>query len=124
MSSHTTFSQRLIDLQEEVKPLYKIASCTYKRTSVQTIFENAGFKLDWCAFHIVNDDSKSMKKAAHIENRHHNGQAPIWDGMSVYEVPQRTYIDEFAFSIALPGVLLAILIAILSVVLCFQHEKM
>ncbi|XP_031634885.1 epsilon-sarcoglycan isoform X2 [Contarinia nasturtii] len=122
LSSHTAFSQRLIDLQEEVKPLYKISTCTYKRTSVQTIFENAGFKLDWCAFHIVNDDSK-IKKSHQIEHKPLRQEEPLWDSMSMYEIPQRTYIDEFAFSIALPGVLLAILVAILSVVLCFQHEK-
>lgn len=122
LSSHTAFSQHLLDLQEEVKPLYKITSCTYKRTSVQTIFENAGFKLDWCAFHIVADDSKSIKKGHHSEPMRE--QEPIWDSMSMYEIPQRTYIDEFAFSIALPGVILAILVAILSVVLCFQHEKL
>lgn len=128
LSSHTAFSQRLNDLQEEVKPLYKISSCTYKRTSVQTIFENAGIKLDWCAFHIVTDENnnRSMKKSIHHHTEHKPlcEQLPIWDGMSLYEVPQRTYIDEFAFSIALPGVILAILIAILSVVLCFQHEKL
>lgn len=124
LSSHTPFSQRLIDLQEEVKPLYKIASCTYKRTSVQTIFENAGFKLDWCAFHIVSDDGKLIKKIQHNEFKPLRERKPIWDAMSLYEIPQRAYIDEFAFAIALPGVLLAILIAILSVVLCFQHEKL
>lgn len=124
LSSHTAFSQRLIDLQEEVKPLYKISTCTYKRTSVQTIFENAGFKLDWCAFHMVNDDSKIAKKIHGAENKIAREHEPIWDSMSMYEIPQRTYIDEFAFTVALPGVLLAILIAILSVVLCFQHEKL
>lgn len=124
LSSHTAFSQRLIDLQEEVKPLYKISTCTYKRTSVQTIFENGGFKLDWCAFHIVNDDSKTAKKAHHTDHKSPREQETLWDSMSMYEIPQRTYIDEFAFSIAMPGVLLAILVAILSVVLCFQHEKL
>lgn len=103
LSSHTAFSQRLIDLQEEVKPLYKISTCTYKRTSVQTIIENAGFKLDWCAFHIVNDDSKSAKKSHHTEHKPLRDQEPLWDSMSLYEIPQRTYIDEFAFAIALPG---------------------
>lgn len=126
LSSHTAFSQRLIDLQDEVKPLYKFATCTYKRTSVQTIFENAGFKLDWCAFHIVNDDTKGAAKQAHqtTVQKPLREEEPVWDSMSLYEIPQRTYIDEFAFVIALPGVLLAILVAILSVVLCFQHEKL
>lgn len=124
LSSHTAFSQRLIDLQEEVKPLYKISTCTYKRTSVQTIFENAGFKLDWCAFHIVTDESKSAKKVHHSDHKPLRQQEPLWDSMSFYEIPQRIYIDEFAFSVALPGVILAMLVAILSVVLCFQHEKL
>lgn len=124
LSSHTAFSQRLLDLQEEIKPLYKIESCTFKRTSVQMIFENVGFKMDWCKFHIVLDDSKSNKKAHHNEHKSIRDQTPIWDSISTYEIPQRAYIDEFAFSVALPGVILAILIAILSVVLCFQHEKL
>lgn len=123
LSSHTAFSKRLIELQEEVKPLYKISTCTYKRTSVQTIFENAGFKLDWCAFHIVNHDDKITKNVNNQEKPLRERE-PIWDSMSMYEIPHRAYIDEFAFSIALPGVILAILIAILSVVLCFQHEKL
>ena len=53
LGSRAEFSERLMELHEEVKPLYKISSCTYKRTSVQTIFENSGFKLDWCAFKLV-----------------------------------------------------------------------
>ena len=54
MGSSAPFSERLLELQEEVKPLYKMTSCTFKRTSVQTIFESAGFKMDWCNFHIVS----------------------------------------------------------------------
>lgn len=54
LASKVKFSDRLLELQEEVKPLYKIQSCNYKRTSVQNIFENSGFKLDWCAFKIVS----------------------------------------------------------------------
>lgn len=114
----------MLELQEEVKPLYKIASCTYKRTSVQTIFENAGFKLDWCAFHIVSDDKKSMDKMPADEVKPLRERFPVWHAMDLHDIPQRTYIDEFAFSVALPGVILAILIAVLSVVLCFQHEKL
>lgn len=124
LSSHTAFSQRLLDLQDEIKPLYKIESCTFKRTSVQKLFEDVGFKLDWCKFRIVADDSKSTHKAQHAERKPLREQVPIWDSMSMYEIPQRMYIDELAFCIALPGVLLAILIAILSVLLCFQHEKL
>lgn len=54
LGSNANFSERLLELQKEVRPLYKITSCTYKRTSVQFLFENAGFSgVDWCAFKIV-----------------------------------------------------------------------
>lgn len=123
LSSHSAFSQRLGELQEEVKPLYKISSCTYKRTSVQTIFEKAGFKLDWCAFHIVTENGHADKSLHDLQPKEQRAQE-IWDSMTHFEAPQRTYIDEFAFVIAVPGVILAILVAILSVLLCFQHEKL
>ncbi|KAL1378742.1 hypothetical protein pipiens_015384 [Culex pipiens pipiens] len=71
LGSRADFSSRLLDLQEEVKPLYKIASCNYKRTSVQTTFENSGFKLDWCAFkmHAADDDITAMPH--HPNEAHH-----------------------------------------------------
>lgn len=107
-----------------MKPLYKISSCTYKRTSVQTIFENAGFKLDWCAFRIVSDGKKSSNLVGNGEEKPLRERFGIWHGVGINDVPQRTYIDELAFSIAMPAVLLALLVAILSVTLCFQHEKL
>lgn len=91
---------------------------------MQTIFENAGFKLDWCAFHIVSDDKKSSNLVENGKEKPLRERFEVWDAMAMNEVPQRTYIDEFAFSVAMPGVLLAMLIAILSVTLCFQHEKL
>lgn len=90
---------------------------------MQTIFEKAGFKLDWCAFHIVTENGQSDKSAHDLEPKEQRGQE-IWDTLTHFEVPQRTYIDEFAFAIAIPGVILAVLVAILSVLLCFQHEKL
>lgn len=123
LSSHNSFSLRLSELQEEVKPLYKIHSCTYKRTSVQTIFEKAGFKLDWCAFHIVANGAETAKNT-HELKQIDDEKLDLWEPMTRFDAPQRNYIDEFAFAIAIPGVILAILVAILSVILCFQHEKM
>lgn len=54
LGSPAPFSERLLELQEEVKPLYKISSCAFKRTSVQMVFESEGIKMDWCNFHIVS----------------------------------------------------------------------
>lgn len=116
-----------MDLQEEIRPLYKIASCTYKRTSVQTTFENAGFKMDWCAFRIVGNngivEDESVTKPRASE-KSIALQRDRWEQMARDEVPKRNYIDELAFSIAIPGMLLTVLLAILSTVLCFYHHKM
>lgn len=90
---------------------------------MQTIFEKAGFKLDWCAFHIVTENGQHEKSAHDLEPKEQRGQE-IWDTITRFEAPQRTYIDEVAFAIAIPGVILAVLVAILSVLLCFQHEKL
>lgn len=132
LGSTAPFSDRLTELQEEIRPLYKIASCTYKRTSVQTTFENAGFKMDWCAFRIVGDAPGSIQEGiVGGETKPHGSEKSVgllqpdrWEQMARDEVPKRNYIDELAFSIAIPGMLLTILLAILSTVLCFYHDKM
>lgn len=131
LGSNAPFSSRLKELQEEVRPLYKLTTCTYKRTSVQKIFENVGFKLDWCAFHILgNEISPEVlyhnhgMKSAHGSELGTLKRLDRWNGMSKQEIPQRNYIDEFAFSIAIPGMILAVFVGILSAVLCFHHEKL
>ncbi|KAH8374486.1 hypothetical protein KR200_009650 [Drosophila serrata] len=135
VGSFAQFSPRLKELQEEVRPLYKLPSCTYKRTSVQKIFENVGFKLDWCAFRMVGVESpteilyhsgkQNEQQAAEEQPRQEQEQEPQdrWMGISREDVPVRNYIDEFAFAFAIPGMIFAILIGMLSAVLCFQHEK-
>ncbi|XP_039501431.1 epsilon-sarcoglycan isoform X4 [Drosophila santomea] len=131
VGSFAQFSPRLQELQEEVRPLYKLPSCTYKRTSVQKIFENVGFKLDWCAFRMVGMESpteilfhsgKQNEQQMAEEDKGHRHE-DRWLGISREDVPVRNYIDEFAFAFAIPGMILAILIGMLSAVLCFQHEK-
>lgn len=124
LASEAIFSERLNELQKEIKPLYKISSCTYKRTSVQTIFEKAGFKIDWCAFKIIT-------KADHLPSKPHTSQhnslanqKKHWESIARSEVPQRNYVDELAFAIAIPGMLFALLVALVTVILCFQHEKL
>lgn len=47
-----------------------------------------------------------------------------WEAVARYDVPERNYSDEMAFSIAIPGILFALITAILIVILCFQHESM
>ncbi|XP_019526240.3 epsilon-sarcoglycan isoform X1 [Aedes albopictus] len=133
LGSRADFSGRLLELQEEVKPLYKIASCNYKRTSVQTTFENSGFKLDWCAFklHAADDDITAMPHHPHESHRPAKGselsnlrRSDKWDAPMKSEVPERNYSDEFAVSFAIPGMIFAVLLSVLTVILCFQHEKL
>ncbi|XP_021703910.1 epsilon-sarcoglycan isoform X2 [Aedes aegypti] len=133
LGSRADFSGRLLELQEEVKPLYKIASCNYKRTSVQTTFESSGFKLDWCAFklHAADDDITAMPHHPHESHKPAKGselstlrRSDKWDAPMKSEVPDRNYSDEFAVSFAIPGMIFAVLLSVLTVILCFQHEKL
>ncbi|XP_049289664.1 epsilon-sarcoglycan isoform X2 [Anopheles funestus] len=135
LGSSAEFSTRMLELQEEVKPLYKISSCTYKRTSVQTTFENSGFKLDWCAFRLVTteDDitalphhpNESHKHAGTRKDHQHASHFPDkWDAPLKSEVPERNYSDEIAISFAIPGMIFALLLCGLTIILCFQHEKL
>ncbi|EDW04061.1 GH11586 [Drosophila grimshawi] len=130
VGSFAQFSARLKELQEEVRPLYKLPSCTYKRTSVQKIFENVGFKLDWCAFKMVGIESpteihyhNNHQQQQQQPQQHFEEQEERWIGIPREDVPVRNYIDEFAFAFAIPGMILAILVGILSAVLCFHHQK-
>lgn len=56
LGSTSPFSQELNELQEEVKPLWKMPSCPrdFKRTSVEILFREAEFRLDWCSFRLVS----------------------------------------------------------------------
>lgn len=47
-----------------------------------------------------------------------------WESMNKEDAPKRNYIDEMAFALAIPAMIFAILITILTTVLCFQHEIM
>lgn len=151
LGSFARFSERLKQLQEEVRPLYKLPSCTYKRTSVQKVFENAGFKLDWCAFRIL---STGLDPAVMPHNHMDNGrdgnqqeqemqgkwlpsytsannewhswtrQQGHWHGLHRNEVPVRNYIDELAFAFAIPAVIFGMLFGTLTIILCFRNHKL
>ncbi|KAK9509022.1 hypothetical protein O3M35_006437 [Rhynocoris fuscipes] len=55
LGSTSEFSQELINLQEEVKPLWKRISCPrdFKRTTVDRHFRPRGFLPDWCSFRLI-----------------------------------------------------------------------
>ncbi|KAL5278766.1 SGCE family protein [Megaselia abdita] len=124
LSSNALFSEKLKDLQEEVRPLYKHSSCNYKRTSVQKIFENVGFKLDWCAFRIVGKDIAPEVLYHQQSSLFHQKASSHWVGLKKSDVFERNYIDEIAISLAIPGVLFTICLGTLFAVLCLKTEKL
>lgn len=132
LGSTTPFSNRLKELQEEVRPLYKLSTCTYKRTSVQKIFETAGFKLDWCGFRIVGNEispeilyhNHGVLKSPYGSELSTLKRTDKWNGTRKDETPQRNYIDELAFAFAIPTMIFSVLFGILSAVLCFHHQKL
>lgn len=147
LGSRVGFSDRLKELQEEVKPLYKMSrwvlrnrefrgflilignfffSCKFKRTSVQAIFENQGFKLDWCAFKLIEmgDGNSSQSEAKRLKGDLPRNAPGLWHGLRFEDIPVRNYIDEVAFTVAIPGMIFAVLLAVLTGILCFQHESL
>ncbi|XP_067000391.1 epsilon-sarcoglycan isoform X1 [Anabrus simplex] len=138
LGSRFEFSSSLVELQEEVKPLWKLGSCPrdFKRTSVDRLFREEGFALDWCAFRLLTvkeaDRSSSLQHSARydadlLDHHHHSlgfGREERWSRPSKSQVPQRSYISEFAFTILVPMFVMIILVIILSLILCFHHEGM
>lgn len=59
LGSAANVSESLHRLQNEVRPLYKLsklASCPrdFKRTTVDRLFRQLNFEMDWCAFRLVS----------------------------------------------------------------------
>lgn len=122
LGSNAPLSNRLLELNAEIKPLSKLTTCTFKKTKVQTIFQTAGFQVDWCAFKIITEEptpsDETISEEASMLSR------KIWNAPSRDELPERNYSEEIAIALAIPSVSFAFLIALLTVVLCFQHEKL
>ncbi|XP_066903971.1 epsilon-sarcoglycan isoform X2 [Halyomorpha halys] len=118
------FSEELMDLQEEVRPLLKFSSCPrdFKRTTVDRHFRSQGFLLDWCSFRLVKLESESGN--AHYKE----AEADImggsgWKLPDKYNLPTRDYVSEMLMTIIVPAATLVILWLFLSFVLCFQHQS-
>lgn len=122
LGSNAPLSSRLTELDEEIKPLSKLSTCTFKKTKVQTIFQNAGFQVDWCAFKIISEATSPSEETKGEEASFLSSK--VWSAPSREELPDRNYSEEFAVAIAIPSVWFAFLLALLTVVLCFQHEKL
>ncbi|XP_003708578.1 sarcoglycan alpha isoform X2 [Megachile rotundata] len=136
LGSSMPFSQELNELQEEVKPLWKLPSCPrdFKRTSVERLFREAGFALDWCSFRLVEQEQQSVQSESARRGPSMNVVGLPASGISEHtewrwarstkaSVPTRSYFNEIVTTIFVPTILLLVLAALLSTVLCLNHEK-
>lgn len=137
LGSSMPFSQELNELQDEVKPLWKLPSCPrdFKRTSVERLFREAGFALDWCSFRLVEQEQQSLQHESARRGPSMNVVGLSASGISEHtewrwarstkaSVPTRSYFNEIVTTIFVPTILLLVLAALLSTVLCLNHEKM
>ncbi|XP_020284392.1 alpha-sarcoglycan isoform X1 [Pseudomyrmex gracilis] len=137
LGSTTPFSQELNELQEEVKPLWKMPSCPrdFKRTSVEILFREAEFTLDWCSFRLLENDQQSPQHESARQGPSTSVVGLPSSGLSEHTawhwarstksgVPTRNYFEEIAILVFIPSVLLLVLGTLVSIVLCLHHEKM
>ena len=45
----------------ETQPLRRLSSCSYKRSSVERFFRQAGFAVDWCAFRLLHPQQQEKE---------------------------------------------------------------
>ncbi|XP_043601018.1 alpha-sarcoglycan isoform X5 [Bombus pyrosoma] len=137
LGSSMPFSQELNELQEEVKPLWKLPFCPrdFKRTSVERLFREAEFALDWCSFRLVEQEQQSLQHESARRGPSMNVLDLPASGISEHtewrwarstkaNIPTRSYFEEIATTIFVPVILLLVLAALLSTVLCLDREKM
>ncbi|KDR16217.1 epsilon-sarcoglycan isoform X2 [Zootermopsis nevadensis] len=133
IGSTAEFSTALVKLQDEVKPLWRLNSCPrdFKRTTEERLFRDKGFVLDWCAFRLVEASSSSLHQhfpigpdsEVSVDQRPLSlGHEDLWTRPSKSQVPQRSYVREFVYTIMIPMLVMIILVLILSLILCFHHE--
>ncbi|XP_032680105.1 alpha-sarcoglycan isoform X2 [Odontomachus brunneus] len=136
LGSTVPFSQELNELQEEVKPLWKMPSCPrdFKRTSVEILFREAEFRLDWCSFRLLEEDQLSVQHesarrgpSVNVVGLSSSGISEHtewrWARLTKASIPTRSYFKEIATTIFVPVILLLALGALLSTALCLHHEK-
>ncbi|XP_048524292.1 epsilon-sarcoglycan isoform X2 [Dendroctonus ponderosae] len=126
LGSRSMFSTELLELQKEVQPLNKMQPCprNFKRTSVERFFRDAGFILDWCAFHLIErkvNKSAQQKSDIDYENLEEFGDSA---SISFYRqnVPERPYRKELIIAIGIPMMIMTVLVVVLSFIICYKND--
>ncbi|XP_015111090.1 alpha-sarcoglycan isoform X2 [Diachasma alloeum] len=132
LGSSAPFSEVLMKLEEEVKPLKKKFPCPkdYKRTSKEVSFRKAHFHLDWCSFKLITENqSQHQESARRGSSMNVIGRQPPehaewqWARPKKSEIPTRSYLKEIVTTVFIPTLLLFILALLLSTTFCLHHEK-
>ncbi|XP_046614545.1 epsilon-sarcoglycan isoform X2 [Neodiprion virginianus] len=135
LGSSASFSQDMLTLQEEVKPLQKVLPCPryYKRTSVERYFRSRGFILDWCSFKLIEEHHSHHQESARRDPNMDVTRLPSseisghtewrWARPTKAGTPTRSYFKEMATTVLIPAGLLFVLVGFLSATLCFHHDK-
>ncbi|VVD02962.1 unnamed protein product [Leptidea sinapis] len=133
LGSAVPFSSELKRLREEVRPLSRLPSCPreFKRTTVERLFRDAGFTLDWCSFELYNTvyNERSTQRYEYLTeipntNRSNSkvlASHEVWRAPSKHALPSRSYLQQLSVTIALPLLLMLLSVATLSAILCFQY---
>ncbi|XP_018570617.1 epsilon-sarcoglycan isoform X2 [Anoplophora glabripennis] len=128
LGSYEEFSPELLKLQEEVRPLWKLGSCNFKRTSVQIIFRDNGFNLDWCFFRLMYNNNSDLNQPGANEKlsslEENNLLHDHWKPVSKSDLPKRSYSQELLVSILVPLLIMLVLASTLSFILCLHHDDL
>ncbi|XP_045455467.1 uncharacterized protein LOC123665169 [Melitaea cinxia] len=132
LGSSVPFSSELKRLREEVRPLSRLPSCPreYKRTTVERLFRDAGFTLDWCSFELYNTvyRERTTERLEYLTEAPSSGgphedrragrarRAPARHGL-----PARSLARALWAAGAAPLVLLLLCTAALSATLCLHY---
>lgn len=126
LGSAEKFSESLLRLENETRPLRKSAPCPrdFKRTTVDRLFRQLNLEIDWCAFRLANEDQHEMEDNSGLDNMKLSLSLnlPMWHGLSRLGAPERSYVHEFLLSILVPMLVMIVLAVLLSLILCFHHE--
>ncbi|XP_076265296.1 sarcoglycan alpha isoform X1 [Rhynchophorus ferrugineus] len=126
LGSEIVFSSELLELQEEIRPLYKMQPCPrdYKRTSVERFFRDVGFALDWCSFRLIQKEENNNSAMHKSTFAHGDEFDDEWQPVSRDTIPIRSYNRELAITITIPTIIMLVLVLALTFILCFQHEDL
>ncbi|CAH0387809.1 unnamed protein product [Bemisia tabaci] len=120
IGSEQEFSPALLALEQEVKPLWKLMFCDFKRTSVERYFRSNDFYMDWCAFRLNYVAAKPKTEPPPLEW----GQQLQWDALEIKSIPVRNFTAEFFTMLISPILSFLMFATILSLILCFHHQSL